>query len=910
MSIRAIAPPSSHRYVMGSEASLKLKSYFSDSKTTYRTPSLGKPPYFVFPPHRMPHLPQKNNRNPLRGALLCVTTPHGSLLAMLIALMTLPSPYALGKRDTKGIELSALIEDSCLDCHDDFEQKGDFRLDTLASVHADPSTAQTWLHVYDRVSSGEMPPKKKRFPPEDRKRFTDALGSELQWLDAERKKAEGRVVFRRLSATEYEHAVRDLLELPGLSAAQYVPADTEYHGIENVADMQELAYNKISQYLEAAEASLQAAVALRPTPDIEPKRYAPDELGAHRKAFRNAHTIVGDKLVLIKEPVKSQGPWGLFTSPEEPGYYKIRFRAQTARMAYSAFEQAEHSGVLPELLAGEKNQTVALGVSLGRFFESFNVTPEVDTYECTVWLNGNERLRIHCADLPLRGAKFSSGGNPDIWDAVAIEWAEIEGPLIEEWPPKGHRLLFGDAPMEKWSEESGYLPPRVIAMGTGENREPSEVLEDPYFIRSKNPAKDSKRLLSAFMERAYRRPVKNDEVKVMQKRVLDAMEQKICFQDAMLIAYKAILCSPDFLFVHEAPGKLSGRELATRLALYLWRSLPDERLMKLARWGALKKPSVLRAEAKRMLDDPRAGRFIDDFTNQWLDLDDIYSTTPDKKLYPEYDDDSFLVESMVEETRAFVREMIRSDLPIVNVADSDFAFLNARLAQHYDISGVAGGELRKVTLPSSSPRGGILTQGSMMKISADGFTTSPVKRGIWVLERILGTPPPPPPPNAGGVEPDTRGAVTIREQLDKHRRSESCVSCHQMIDPPGFALESFDVMGGFRTHYRSIEQGAKETIHRGPFRYEVTHGQPVDSSGEIFDAHFPDIHAFRKLLVEEDRQIARNILNRLLIHSTGAVASFSDRAVIEALLDANAAEGYGLKSLILSILDTPMFLQK
>ena len=173
------------------------------------------------------------------------------------------------------------------------------------------------------------------------------------------------------------------------------------------------------------------------------------------------------------------------------------------------------------------------------------------------------------------------------------------------------------------------------------------------------------------------------------------------------------------------------------------RSLPDERLSKLGRSGALTKSDVLRAEAVRMLDDPRADRFIDDFTNQWLGLDDIYSTTPDKRLYPEYDEDSFLVESMVWETRIFVREMIRSDLPIGNVIDSDFAFLNERLALHYGIDGVLGSDLQKVALPANSPRGGILTQASILKVSADGFTTSPVKRGVWVLERILGEPPRP-----------------------------------------------------------------------------------------------------------------------------------------------------------------------
>lgn len=831
-------------------------------------------------------------------------------MGMFIADTVHTTVFALEDVPAGKFEMAALIENSCLDCHDEFEQKGNLRLDTLAPVHADPSTMQRWLQIYDRVAAGEMPPKKKRFSQEERNTFTQTLASDLRQFDTERQKTDGRVILRRLSSSEYENIVRDLLDIPNLSVSQYVPADTEYHGIGNVADRQQMAYNQIAQYLEAAETSLQAAVTLRPKPSTDPIRYTAKELGAHRKAFRNAHTLAGEKIVLIKEPVQSQGPWNLFTSPEEPGYYKIRLRVQSARISNIAITNTEGSVPESELLPGEKNQTVALGVTLGRFLKTFTVTPEEDTYESVIWLNGDERLCIHCTDLPFRHTEFASGKRPDIWDAVAIEWAEIEGPLITEWPPKGHQMLFGDLPMEQWHEDSGYLAPRSIAMGTGEAREVRSAPGGPYFINSKNPASDSKRLLQAFMERAYRRPVSSQEVKVMQKRVLDAVEQRICFQDAMLIAYKAILCSPDFLFVQETPGTLSGNELATRLALYLWRSLPDQRLIKLGRSGALKKPLVLQAEAKRMLNDPKADRFIDDFTNQWLDLDAIYATAPDNKLYPEYNNDDLLVESLVGETRAYVREMVRNNLPIAKAVNSDFSFLNQRLAQHYDIPGVSGSELRKVTLPPESVRGGILTQGSMMKISANGFTTSPVKRGIWVLDRILGTPPPPPPPNAGAVEPDTRGAVTIREQLDKHRRIESCASCHVLIDPPGFALESFDVMGGYRTHYRSIDKGEEKSIYRGQFRYDIKLGLPVDASGTFADEEFSDINTFKRLLEKEERQIARNILNRLLIHSTGAIATFSDRTIIEQLLDANAASGYGLQSLILSMLDTPMFLQK
>lgn len=803
-----------------------------------------------------------------------------------------------------------LVGNSCLDCHDELTQKGGMRLDDLDPVSTDPASMETWLRVFDQVASGAMPPEKKAFSEEEIKTFTGTLGAELSAFDEKKLQSSGRVVLRRLSSSEYENIVRDLLFLPHLDVAQYVPADTKYHGITNVADRQELSYNQIAQYLEAAETSLQAAVALRKEPRTEKKRYEPTRLGAHRKVFQKARTIADDRLVLIKEPVESQGPWGLFTTPREPGYYTIRLRLQSGRLANSVFEDGPGSKKPPKLLPGEKNQTVTLGVVLGRFLASFDVTPEIDTYETTVWLHGSERLSIHCTDLPFRDTKFKGGKKPDIWDAVAIEWAEIEGPEVEMWPPRSHQAILGTLPMKKWAGDSGLLPPRTIAQGTGLERRVFNVPGGPFFIDSKDPAKDSDRLLRRFMGRAYRRPVTDEEVREMQATVLEAIEKNICFQDAMLIAYKAILCSPDFLFLNEEPGKLSGPQLANRLALYLWRSLPDKRLTELGTTGEILKPEVLRAEAKRMINLPRADRFIDDFTDEWLDLGALYATAPDKKLYPDYSSDTSLVESLAAETRAYVREMVRKDLPVAQVVDSDFAFLNERLAVHYDIRGVEGSKLRRVSLPADSVRGGILTQGSMMKISANGFTTSPIKRGIWVLERILGTPPPPPPPNAGSVEPDTRGATTIREQLDKHREIESCASCHLKIDPPGFALEAFDIMGGFRTHYRSIDKGKMAAIDRGEFRYHIKLGLPVDASGIFESQNFNDIQSFKTLLAQNDRQIAKNILDRLLIHSTGAVATFSDREVIEELLDENAADGYGMQSLILSLLETPMFLNK
>ena len=250
------------------------------------------------------------------------------------------------------------------------------------------------------------------------------------------------------------------------------------------------------------------------------------------------------------------------------------------------------------------------------------------------------------------------------------------------------------------------------------------------------------------------------------------------------------------MFVEEKPGRLDDHALATRLALFLWNSVPDDTLRALADRGELGKPDVLRAQTERLLDDPKSRRFVEAFTDYWLDLRKIDDTSPSTTLYNDYELDDPLKLAAVEETRLFFAELLRADLPARNVVDSDFTFLNERLADHYGIHGVSGVDFRKVKLPADSVRGGLMTQASVLKVTANGTTTSPVLRGHWITERILGLETPPPPPSVPAVEPDIRGAVTIRQQLDKHRADASCASCHRKMDPPGFALESFDVMGG------------------------------------------------------------------------------------------------------------------
>ncbi|MCB1092962.1 MAG: DUF1592 domain-containing protein, partial [Verrucomicrobiae bacterium] len=466
---------------------------------------------------------------------------------------------------------------------------------------------------------------------------------------------------------------------------------------------------------------------------------------------------------------------------------------------------------------------------------------------------------------------------------IRIDWMEIEGP-IGSFPADSYRALFGDAKLVAKSvaraEREGRKPPTIA-----ENRNIYGWLNDPLEPVSDHPREEADRLHRAFLSRAFRRPVSEDLQRHYVDQVLEKLEAGDSFLEAMTFGYKAVLTSPYFLFFVE-PGEseaagdglvsaeLDGFALASRLSYFLWSGPPDDELLRVAADGSLKDPAELKRQTERLLNSPKAHRFTENFTGQWLDLRKMEATIPDPNLYGDFD--GTLLWAMPRETWGFFEEVVKQDLSLLQFVDSDWTMANARLAAHYGLPEMMGNDLRRVSLPEGSHRGGVMTQASVLKVTADGTHTSPVLRGKWVLERIIGQPPSPPPPDVPAIEPDIRGATTIRQQLDKHRSVASCNSCHQHIDPPGFALESFDPIGGYREFYRASSKTEKGIVSLPGYTGRAFYrGPDVERGGQTPDGRaFETVEDYKAILLEDPDQIARSLTGKLLTYATGADVQF------------------------------------
>lgn len=832
------------------------------------------------------------------------------------------------------------IENRCADCHDADTRKGGLDLDALLAAPLDEKTFAKWVRLYDQVRDSEMPPKKKPQPAaEERTAFLTEINSTLVADELARRVANGRSTFRRLNRTEYENTLRDLFELPGLAVRDMLPEDGRADGYDKVAAGLDLSHVQLEKYLEAASKALDTAIATQPErpPLFKDRLYPGDQYqikialsggdGVCLKDFQYDSAVFPQPLA--GKPEKGlreleqeklfpyRGSVGLFRhdddafhadfarfAPIQPGFYRVRISIWSFLW--------DKGRVLPSPTTQVASLNAADRGVLG-YFDAPSLKPT--EHEMVVWLNRGENLVVNCASLvPRRVGEEKGRAAEATTPGIAIDWLDVEGPLFDTWPTPAHHRLFGDLPLTQFDKKSDIKPPARIPQGQRAPASwPNYKFDYPnqpiWTVTSSEPEQDAEKLLRDFLPRAFRHPVSNEEVDRYVGLVRERLATKVTFEEAMRTAYQAALCSPDFLFLHEPRGPLEDHALASRLSYFLWNSLPDAELTNLADAGKLHDPATLRAQAERMLNDSKADRFITDFTNQWLDLRDLDLTSPDKKLYPEFH--PILRDAMPAETRAFFHELLAHNLPVRNVVHADFAMLNQRLAELYGIQGVSGAEVRRVALTDGVERGSFLTQAAVLKVTANGTTTSPVKRGAWVMRKILGQPPQPPPPAVPAVEPDISGVTTIREQLEKHRSDPACAGCHAKIDPAGLALESYDVIGGWRERYRSVEKGDKAEVPPGARNISFKLGPTVDPSGKLPDGRqFANIDELERLLLANERQLARNLAGQLLTYATGAAPSFAGRAEVERILNSTQKSSYGVRSLVEAVIQSPLFTNK
>ena len=768
----------------------------------------------------------------------------------------------------------------CAECHDPDTAKGDFS-DDLLKISQSPEDAEYWQLLLDNLHLGEMPPEDAKKQP-----TIEELEPIIEWVEAELARAAtamkgstGEVVLRRLNRTEYENTIADLFDVRG-SFAEGFPADAEEDGFNNIGSALMLSAEQVDQYMRATDFILDRAIVTNERPEtmeeittlaLYNERY--EESWRQRQERLKTDPPTKTELARIEDS-KRNGTYGHHYYPEhgedfllpmqymkpgtndwfrvrEPGWYRFAFTGYAARnpdglplrlrVEYGSFRQ----GTIPEV------------AGLVQF-----ATTEPVEHEFRVYLQANQRIQLQCLDAPnwLAGPKIAENHDP----LIAIRSMEMEGPLNEVWPPRGHQLLLGSRDANKLTDEEAAAA------------------------------------LTECAPRLFRRPVEHSVIAEFVD-FYHAARTDLKELDAFKMTVKAMMASPHFLY-HVEPGDApDGYALANRLSYFLWRSAPDAELLELAAQGSLAQPDMLKKQVDRLLANDKSERFLEDFTGQWLGIDLVGDMQPDENLYPEYDPE--LERAMVQETQAFVREILHQDLSLTNLIDSDWAMLNDRMADHYGIEGVEGNVFRRISLDATDRvRGGLITQASILNITSNGTVTSPVVRGTWILENLLGSPAPPPPPDVPAIEPDIRGATTIQEQLAKHRDIAQCGACHRKIDPYGMALENFDVIGAWRENYRALDPNSN------PNRPKLIEGKPVDAGDTLPKlGDFADFREFRDLLTQREDLIYDVVAHKLAVFALGRHMDFADEAHLRDIAEATRQNGGGMKTLMHQLVANELF---
>ena len=767
--------------------------------------------------------------------------------AITLALLTAPAAADGGRAPGGGGEapgghyeqlVRPLIQQYCLDCHSGDDPQAGIALDRFVDEPAALAGGEVWFRVLDALESRIMPPDDMPQPG------ADAISLATRWIEGDFLQAQcgtspgpAPVVVRRLNRHEYNNTIRDLLGLD-LRPADDFPQDEIGFGFDNVGAALTVSPSHIEKYLEAAERVAEAAIA---TPDVE--GLSPAEL-------------IGLQPYRLKRG--------------EPAEFEHEFTA--GRYLADVTVPGKYDASAPPAL------TIGFGTDR-RTVVPVVVRPESLIYR--LWLTAADGKNTVSLALP--------PGPGDKDDVAATD--AVEAPV----PERRSRPQDGEPEGPYGRDPDTFVVDSIVIRGPARiepDRLPIShrtILFSTPQIGEESRADCARRVIAPFAERAFRRPLRAGEL----QRLLDvfrlADERGESFERAVQVLVSTILVSPQFLYLLEPEPATEDRlltefELASRLSYFLWSSLPDDELFEQARQGTLRRN--LRSQAARMLADPKSDAFVENLTGQWLQLRKLDGVAPDRQLFPTFD--NALRGAMREETERFFAHILRNDRSVLELLDADYTFLNERLARHYGIAGVEGSEFRQAAL-GGGPRGGLLTQASVLTLTSNPNRTSPVKRGQWILEQLLGTPPPPPPPD---IEPlddsrDAMQAASLRERLERHRANPECAACHNRMDPLGFALENFDATGRWRA---------------------TDSGFAIEPAGRLTDGRaFADAGALKQLLKSQPKLFCRCLIENMLTYALGRGLELNDRCTVEEIRRKLVEQDYRISTIIVGIIESPQF---
>ena len=775
----------------------------------------------------------------------------------------------------------AFLGKHCIRCHGPEKQKGELRIDQLARDFKLGTDSHRWAEAMEKVNSGEMPPKKEKQPTQaEIAAFVSSLDSLLKEGRAARMAARPAVSHYRLSRKEYQNTVYDLL------GVRYDPAkpgelneDTRWHGFERIGSELSLSPSHVDRYFRAAELVLDRAFPVAASGEARKVRKTAAELrysgGKNQQAVLDRFDIKRPlRYLLFPGNVQNalSPNWFGRTGPEHSGLYRVRIQAsgirpiggQTAHLSIGKRTGEETVDGLIEfdLTAPEDRPQVhefevflEMPTSLDFCVVATDVVDRRAGAAFRNALGGGSYVFTHSSETGLLNPNapqmFDDKGN-GLFSTVLLDWIEWEGPLVSE-AEKSRRI--------------GLVPP--------DDATPEVVAEH----------------LQRLAERAWRRPVKQEELEQYLQSYRTEREAGEKPADAYRVALQGVLTSRNFIYLVEgdtvARERLTDSELASRLSYFLWSSMPDGGLFTAAQGGTLNGEGLKKA-VDRMLTDSKAGRFIDDFARQWLQLHRLGMFVPDKKLYPTYD--AWLETSMRGEPVEFFREMFAKNLPIDSFVDSDWTMANARLCDFYGLPGPKAGGFERVSLKPENHRGGLLTMGAVLGLTSDGTRHRPVHRGVWLSEAILGKTPPPPPANVPAIEPNPpqNPKATLRQKIEAHRNDANCAACHARIDPLGLAGDNYDAIGQWRTHEKVAAGVGKDPV--------------VDPAGVMPDGRaFKDATEFKRLLIEDRDKVARAFIEHLCTYGLRRVLSFDDQDDLNAIQAEAKKKAYGIKDIIRAV---------